>query len=67
MPGNVRDSIPEEDFYHLVGFLIWPTVAYGTYPAFVDYAGSISLSAPVFEAPARPLSSRRLPSAKDHR
>lgn len=29
--------------------LIWPTVAYGTYPAFVDYAGSISLSAPLFE------------------
>jgi creatinine amidohydrolase len=30
--------------------LIWPTVAYGYYPAFVDYAGSVSLSAPVFEA-----------------
>ena len=30
--------------------LIWPTVAYGYYPAFVEYAGSISLSAPVFEA-----------------
>jgi creatinine amidohydrolase len=30
--------------------LIWPTVTYGTYPAFVDYAGSISLSAPVFES-----------------
>jgi creatinine amidohydrolase len=30
--------------------LIWPTVAYGHYPAFVDYAGSISLSAPVFES-----------------
>jgi creatinine amidohydrolase len=30
--------------------LIWPTVAYGSYPAFVDYAGSISLSAPVFES-----------------
>jgi creatinine amidohydrolase len=30
--------------------LIWPTVGYGTYPAFVDYPGSISLSAPVFEA-----------------
>ncbi|SRR6266404_1563698 len=27
----------------------------------------ITMSAPVFEAPARPLSSRRLPSAKDHR
>ncbi len=30
--------------------LIWPTVAYGYYPAFAEYAGSSSLSAPVFEA-----------------
>jgi creatinine amidohydrolase len=30
--------------------LIWPTVTYGYYPAFVEYAGSSSLSAPVFEA-----------------
>lgn len=30
--------------------LIWPTVTYGYYPAFVEYAGSGSLSAPVFEA-----------------
>jgi creatinine amidohydrolase len=30
--------------------VIWPTVSYGTYPAFVDYAGSITLSAPVFES-----------------
>jgi creatinine amidohydrolase len=30
--------------------LVWPTVAYGYYPAFVEYAGSGSLSAPVFEA-----------------
>jgi creatinine amidohydrolase len=30
--------------------LIWPTVAYGYYPAFVEYAGSVSLSAAVFEA-----------------
>jgi creatinine amidohydrolase len=30
--------------------LIWPTVTYGYYPAFVDYAGSISLSAPAFES-----------------
>src|SRR6266481_4508997 len=29
--------------------LIWPTVGYGHYPAFVEYAGSVSLSAPVFE------------------
>jgi creatinine amidohydrolase len=30
--------------------LIWPTVTYGYYPAFVEYAGSSSLLAPVFEA-----------------
>jgi len=33
-----------------VDALIWPTVAYGYYPAFVEYAGSASLSAPVFES-----------------
>lgn len=30
--------------------LIWPTLAYGYYPAFVAYAGSSSLSAATFEA-----------------
>jgi creatinine amidohydrolase len=30
--------------------LIWPTVTYGYYPAFVEYAGSSSLSASTFEA-----------------
>ena len=30
--------------------LIWPTLTYGHYPAFVDYAGSTSLSAATFEA-----------------
>ena len=29
--------------------VIWPTVSYGHYPAFVEYAGSASLSAPTFE------------------
>ncbi len=29
--------------------LIWPTVGYGHYPAFVDYAGSINLSSSTFE------------------
>jgi creatinine amidohydrolase len=29
--------------------LIWPTVVYGYYPAFAEYAGSSGLSAPVFE------------------
>ena len=30
--------------------LIWPTLSYGYYPAFVEYAGSSSLSAATFEA-----------------
>src|SRR3954454_16853176 len=30
--------------------VIWPTVSYGYYPAFIDYAGSISLSASTFES-----------------
>jgi len=30
--------------------LIWPTLDYGHYPAFVEYAGSSSLSASTFEA-----------------
>lgn len=30
--------------------LIWPTISYGYYPAFAEYAGSSGLSAPVFEA-----------------
>jgi creatinine amidohydrolase len=33
-----------------VDVLIWPTLTYGHYPAFVEYAGSINLSAPTFEA-----------------
>jgi creatinine amidohydrolase len=32
-----------------VDALIWPTVSYGYYPAFVEYAGSSSLSASTFE------------------
>jgi creatinine amidohydrolase len=30
--------------------LIWPTISYGYYPAFAEYAGSSGLSEPVFEA-----------------
>lgn len=30
--------------------LIWPTLSYGHYPAFVEYAGSTSLSSQIFEA-----------------
>lgn len=33
-----------------VDALVWPVLTYGHYPAFVDYAGSISLSAATFEA-----------------
>jgi creatinine amidohydrolase len=33
-----------------VDAVIWPTVSYGYYPAFVDYAGSASLSASTFES-----------------
>jgi creatinine amidohydrolase len=33
-----------------IDVLIWPTVTYGYYPAFVEYAGSSGLSAAVFEA-----------------
>jgi creatinine amidohydrolase len=35
--------------------LIWPTLTYGYYPAFVNYAGSASLSAATFEAVVREL------------
>lgn len=37
--------------------LVWPTLTYGHYPAFVEYAGSISLSAPVFEAVVQEIAS----------
>jgi creatinine amidohydrolase len=33
-----------------VDALIWPTVTYGYYPGFAEYAGSNGLSAPLFEA-----------------
>jgi creatinine amidohydrolase len=33
-----------------INLLIWPTVTYGAYPAFVAYAGSCSLSEATFEA-----------------
>lgn len=35
--------------------LVWPTLSYGHYPAFVAYAGSCSLSPGVFEAVMREL------------
>ncbi|MFN0217213.1 MAG: creatininase family protein [Hyphomicrobium sp.] len=35
------------------GGLIWPTLTYGYYPAFADYAGSVSLQQATFEALVR--------------
>jgi len=32
--------------------LIWPTLTYGFYPAFVAYAGSVSLSGATFQPPS---------------
>ncbi len=40
-----------------IGALIWPALTYGHYPAFVDYAGSTSLSAPVFEGMVQQIAS----------
>ena len=40
--------------------LIWPTVTYGHYPAFVDYAGSSSLSISTFEALVREIAGQIL-------
>jgi len=34
----------------LAPVVVWPTVTYGHYPAFVDYPGSCSLAADTFEA-----------------
>lgn len=36
-----------------VDALVWPTLTYGHYPAFVRYAGSVSLSADTFESVVR--------------
>jgi creatinine amidohydrolase len=42
--------------------LIWPTLSYGYYPAFTEYAGSSSLSALTFEAMVHEISSGILDS-----
>jgi creatinine amidohydrolase len=42
--------------------LIWPTVTYGHYPAFVEYAGSNSLSISTFEALVREVAGQILGS-----
>lgn len=38
------------DLADRIDALVWPALTYGHYPAFVEYAGSISLSAATFEA-----------------
>jgi creatinine amidohydrolase len=40
--------------------LVWPTLTYGHYPAFVEYAGSTSLSAATFEATVTEIASQIL-------
>jgi hypothetical protein len=40
--------------------LIWPTLTYGHYPAFVEYAGSSSLSIATFEALVREIAGQIL-------
>jgi creatinine amidohydrolase len=42
--------------------LIWPTLTYGHYPAFTEYAGSISLSISTFEALVREVAGQILGS-----
>jgi creatinine amidohydrolase len=53
MPINA-DQVFAEHFAHVLAemtdALIWPTLTYGFYPAFVAYAGSVSLSAETFKA-----------------
>jgi creatinine amidohydrolase len=48
------DQVFAEHFARLLAAkldaLIWPTLSYGTYPAFTAYAGSISLSGKTFQA-----------------
>ena len=42
--------------------LVWPTLTYGHYPAFVEYAGSSSLSIATFEALVREIAGQVLSS-----
>jgi len=39
-----------QEIANRIDALIWPTIAYGYYPAFVEYAGSCSLSSETFKA-----------------
>ena len=43
--------------------LVWPTLTYGHYPAFVEYAGSSSLSISTFEGLVREVAGQILGSA----
>jgi creatinine amidohydrolase len=43
-----------------VDALIWPTLTYGHYPAFIEYAGSSSVSASIFEALVHEISAQIL-------
>jgi creatinine amidohydrolase len=43
-----------------INALVWPTLTYGHYPAFAEYAGSTSLSAPAFEAVVAEIASQIL-------
>jgi creatinine amidohydrolase len=45
-----------------INALIWPTLTYGHYPAFVEYAGSSSLSISTFEALVREVAGQILSS-----
>ena len=40
----LRRSISRASLAERIDALIWPTLTYGAYPAFVAYAGSVSLS-----------------------
>jgi len=45
-----------------IGALVWPTLTYGYYPAFTEYAGSGSLSVSTFEALVREIAAEILDS-----
>ena len=50
-----------------VDALIWPTLTYGHYPAFVEYAGSACLSAATFEKLVHEIAIRDFSAADLHR
>lgn len=46
---RIQADALSSDLAARVNALVWPALTYGHYPAFVEYAGSISLSAATFE------------------